>query len=183
MRSGDDDYIVAVNVLMLVIWLLIVFFIVRKMHRASMLMLVILSAPFLIGIMNILFLQHVDYEVKKAMFHASPVSELLVVLGLFIGLSGATQKALKNKNGDWQLFTYLIVMALLLALVSEFDVWIPKEWLRAFLYMRTLASAQSATLLFASIYLILIDLPTKPEESDVESRVFRPRGPVEVILD
>ena len=52
----------------------------------------------------------------------------------------------KGYNGDKNLFTLIIVIAITLSIISMYDFWIPKKWLSVYKHYRSCLETLSLTL-------------------------------------
>jgi len=139
-------YAVAILVWVGLIWLF-------RLYDVDWVGWVILALPIVVFIIGFVNAWVISPEVEEEIFRANYLSiGLLIVLPLLTCIN-------RDYKGDRARFTSILVLAIVITMLSMYDVWTKREWLSLMKHAKSVLQTMSLTLLIYALYMFYISHP------------------------
>lgn len=143
----DDSkvfYIRLTIILAIVLWVFLIVYI--ELYKTDGLGMIILMIPIVIFLISYVSAPYLDEETEELLFDINFLTVGLIILIPLLTWIG------KNDIEDRKRFITLSIIAIIFAVLSLLDVWVPKYWVTIVRHVKSCFEVISATLMIYAIY-------------------------------
>ena len=141
-------YIVAI-----VVWMIVIFWIYSKQsERLDEISSLILSVPLVVYLISMVNVSRVEKGTEERYF---AITYLMIGLLVVIPLLTWTHQNIK----EYGKIAPLVIIAIILAILSVVDVWVPMKWIVIVKHVRSILQVAALTLIIYALYLLYVMIP------------------------